>query len=265
MGKWHGRRTIAYAESDRFEDWPIPHTIVAPDVHDGPDTDIYTNSYTPWPGAAGAHLMFPASYQRAFDVTEVHLMTSRDGQHWQRPLRGAIVPTGDMGTHWLGGVYAGCGLVAFRPDEWSLPIGPKWCTHNEGDFLEGRPATPPHRGYLCRAIWRPDGLLSVEAVTEGQFTTVPMVFTGDRLEINAWTRFAGEIRFELVEAFGDGSITAGAAIPGYAFDDCDPVTGDALQHVVSWRGQSDLSAWSGKPMRLRIWMRRARLHAIQFR
>ena len=59
-GKSHGRRTIAFAETDRFDSWPEPEQIVAPDRHDPPDSDIYTNSYAPWPDA-DAHLMFPPS------------------------------------------------------------------------------------------------------------------------------------------------------------------------------------------------------------
>ncbi len=257
-GRWHGRRTIAYAESDRFESWPVPQTIVAPDVNDNPDTDIYTNSYTRWPGAADAHLMFPAFYQRASDVLEVHLMTSRDGLHWERPTRQPIIPGGEPGSNWEGGVYAGCGLVSMQPGEWSLPIGPKWHTHNQALFPERLPSTPPDRGYLCRAIWRQDGFTSLEAQTEGGCTTVPITFTGKRLEVNAWTRFAGEIRVELAEASGE-------TIAAHTFGDCDPISGDALKHTVTWKGESDLSAWAGnKPMRLRFWLRRARLYAIQF-
>ncbi len=151
-GKWHGRRTIAYAESDCFESWPTPQTIVAPDVNDNPDSDIYTNSYTRWPGAANAHLMFPAFYERALDVLQVHTMTSRDGLHWERPSREPVIGDGEPGSDWEGGVYAGCGLVSIRPGEWSLPIGPKWHTHNQGHFAEGRSEEPPNRGFLCRAV-----------------------------------------------------------------------------------------------------------------
>jgi len=261
-GKWHGRRTIAYAESDRFECWPVPRTIVAPDVHDNPDTDIYTNAYTRWPGAADAHLMFPAFYQRALDVAEVHLMTSRDGLHWQRPSRQPIIPSGEPGSNWEGGVYAGCGLASLQPGEWSLVIGPTHYTHNQPHHSRGQPSARPNRGCLCRAIWRQDGFTSLEAQTEGRCATVPITFTGKRLEVNAWTRFGGEIRVEL--AASDEQMGPGETVAGHAFEDCDPISGDALKHTVTWRGESDLSAWAGKPMRLRFWLRRARLHAIQF-
>jgi hypothetical protein len=256
-GKWHGRRTIAYAESDRFECWPIPETIVAPDVNDGPDTDIYTNAYTRWPGAANAHLMFPAFYRRALDVLQVHALTSRDGLRWDRPSREPVITDGEPGSDWEGGVYAGCGLVCVQPGEWSLPIGPKWHTHNQEHFEEGRLETPPSRGYLCRAIWRQDGFTSLEATTEGQCTTAPLTYGGQRLQVNAWTRFAGEVRVELAAASGE-------PIAGRTFADCDRISGDALQHTVTWNGEADLSPWAGQVVRLRLKLRRARLHAIQF-
>ena len=120
------------------------------------------------------------------------------------------------------------------------------------------PERPPHRGMVCRAVWREDGLTSLEAETEGGCTTVPLTFSGDHLEVNAWTRFGGEIRVELAEP-------TGAPLPGRALADCDPLSGDALWSKVTWQGQADLSPWAGRPMRLRLALRRARLHALRFR
>ena len=167
------------------------------------------------------------------------------------------VAAGEPGSGWEGGVYAGCGLVALRPGEWSLPLGPQWHTHNQEHFAEGRLAISPHRGYICRAIWREDGFTSLEAETEGGCTTVPITFTGSSLALNVWTRFGGEVRVELAEA-------SGQIVPGRSFAECDPISGDCLHKVATWGGQSDVSAWQGKPMRLRFRMKRARLHALQF-
>ena len=268
-GKLHGRRTIAYAETDRFESWPVPETVVSLDANDDPDADIYTNSYSPWPGA-DAHLMFPVFYRRTLDVGEVHMMTSRDGVRWHRPTRRAIIPsgepntTGDRDRDWRSGVYSGCGIVSLRPGEWSLPVHPRAVSHNQHYFPEGK-ASPPHHGYICLATWRQDGFMSLEAETEGACTTVPITFSGSRLEVNAWTRFGGEIRIEVLDASGDLRGRGRApAVAGFTFDDCDPISGDNLKGTVTWRGESDLSAWAGEPVRLRLQMRRARLYALQF-
>ncbi len=262
-GKRHGRRTlrtIAYAETERFDTWPVPQVIVTPDVNDGPDADIYTNSYTPWPGS-DAHLMFPAFYQRRLDDTEIHMMTSRDGQRWERPIRQPIIDPDSSG---LGSsVYAGCELISLKPGEWALPISPRPTSHNAYEFPGGYPDTTD-RGFVCLASWRQDGFTSLEAETEGLCVTIPFTFTGGRLEVSVWARFGGGIRFELADASVETKFEAATAIRGHTFDDCDPVSGDVLNHAVSWHGDSDLSAWSGRPVRLRFQMRRARLHAFQF-
>ena len=133
-GTSHARRIITYAETDRFESWPKLQPLVAADMHDGPDTDVYTNAYTPWPGA-DAHLMFPALYHHNGDFTDVHMMTSRDGVRWERPTRRPVVPAGEPGSVSEGGVlYAGCGLAALTVGEWSLPIVPQPCVLRQLPF-----------------------------------------------------------------------------------------------------------------------------------
>ena len=262
-GRMHGRRMVAYAESDQFESWPTPEPIVAPDMHDGPDTDIYTNAHTPWPGA-DAQLMFPAFYQRGMDITELHMMTSRDGLHWERPARRPIVPNGEPGSDSEGGYYAaGSELVSFRPGEWSLPIAPQPVTHNQPVLPEAMDESP-HRGYLWYATWRQDGMMSLEAEVESSFATVPLTFAGSRLELNLWTRFGGEIAVEVATASDATMYSLSEPIAGRSFAECDSISGDDLRRVVTWNGESDLSALAGKPVRLRFRMRRARLYAMQF-
>ena len=258
----HGRRTIAYAETDRFESWPVPETIVAADMHDSPDADIYTNAYTRWPGA-DAHLIFPSFFQRKLDIFELHMMTSRDGLHWQRPMRGPIIPSGEPGTDAEGLITASSGVLCVRPGEWSVPITQTNVSHNQQRSHEEMTKVQ-RTGYLTLATWRQDGFVSLEAETEGRFTTRPMTFAGGRLEVNAWTQYGGEIRVELADTSGE-VFTRKAAEPivDRTFEDCDPITGDHLKHTITWKGESDLSAWAGKPVRLRFRMRRARLYAIQ--
>jgi len=276
-GRFHGRRTIAYAETEDFESWPQPETIVALDLNDNPGADIYTNAYTPWPDA-DAHLMFPAFYERQKDIRQVHLMTSRDGVRWERPVREPIIPSGDPGTSgdpardWEAGVFAGIGLVSLQPDELSLTITPCRYSHNntydrpESLLQEAYPSpTGGYVGYICRATWRRDGFTSLEAETDGGFTTVPFTFEGGRLVLNAWTRYRGHIRVELVDASDESMSIPAAPAVGRSFDTCDLVTGHKLlSHMVTWGGESDLSAWRGKTVRLKFQMRRARLYAFHF-
>lgn len=108
--------------------------------------------------------------------------------------------------------------------------------------------------------------MSLEAETDGRCTTLPMRFCGRRLEINAWVGYGGEIRVELADASIETGVGKELAKPiaSHAFEDCDPITGNHLQHTVTWRGESDLSTWRGKPLRMRLRMHRARCYAVQF-
>ena len=260
----------------RFSHLAPPQLIVEPDLNDPPEVDIYTNGYSVWPDAADAHLMFPAFYQRTYDTTATHIMTSRDGLHWERPQREPLIPAGEPGSDWEGGVYAGCGLVSLKPGKVSLLLGPKWHTHNQGHYPDERLKTPPNRGELTLATWRQDGFIALEANSVGSFTTAPLIFEGSRLKLNAWTRFAGEIRVEVIDPTADVYTVLDSgnqyldfnsnsnAAPGYTLDECDPFSGDALDHIVTWGGNADLSRWVGQPIRLRFWMRRARLYSLQF-
>ena len=254
----HGRRTITYAETDCFEKWPVPRTVVETDMLDRPDTDIYTNSYVRWPNAA-AHLMFPALYIRNGDYTEVHMMTSRDGLKWQRPLRQPVIPGGEPGTNSQGGVYAGCGLASFNKGEISLTYAPRRSSHNQVFYDNSN----PEDGILT-ATWRQDGFVSLEADSLGQCSTVVSTFSGNHLKLNCWTRYGGDIFVELADAANDTRFTPSPAIPGHSFDDCDPISGDCINQTVTWQKQSDLSTWANKPIRIRFRMRRARIYSLQF-
>jgi hypothetical protein len=52
--------------------------------------------------------------------------------------------------------------------------------------------------------------------------------------------------------------------PGLSFDEAVPVTGKQVEQNVRWRGGDDLSAWQGRPVRLRISIRNADLYGFRF-
>ena len=222
----HGRRTIAYAETDRFDRWPEPRPIVETRPTDEPDVDIYTNAYTPWPGAE-ARLMFPAFFLRNPDTVEPHLMTSRDGLHWERHMDGPIIPAGPPGSDNEGGAYLGVGVVGMRPGEWSVPLSPEATTHNQGEGGVHR-----HNGYVCLATWRRDGFVSLEAEDEGHFSTVPMRFQrrearGQRLDSLRRGDPVRAGRPPPTRHWGrDGWPLPAETVAGRSLADCDPITGD---------------------------------------
>ena len=258
-GTSHGRRIITYAETEDFTTWPRPRPLFTADMHDSVDTDIYTNGYNIWPDA-DAHLMFPALYHRNADFTDVHMLTSRDGLNWQRTSREPVISAGEPGTDSQGSVYAGHGIVSLKKGELSLPYTPRKASHNTV-FFE---TELPEAGVMA-ATWRQDGFVSLDADAIGSFTTLILDFTGGHMELNAYTRLGGDILVELADASQDNRRVHAPGIPGRTFEDCDPITGDHIDKTVTWRGESDLSGWAGKPVRVRFRMRRASIYAMGFK
>ena len=78
-----------------------------------------------------------------------------------------------------------------------------------------------------------------------------------QLLLNHATSAAGSIRVELLDE-------QGAPIPRFTLEDCDPIYGDAIEHPVSWRKQTELAHLAGQPVSLRIELKDADLYAIRF-
>jgi hypothetical protein len=108
------------------------------------------------------------------------------------------------------------------------------------------------------AVLRLDGFVSLTG-GNGFVRTRPLTFTGNRLTINALTRGAGG-----TIAVGILDAASGEALPGFSECDCDAFSGDAVRHVVSWNGRSNLGELAGKRVKLRIRVRSAKLYAFQF-
>ena len=88
-------------------------------------------------------------------------------------------------------------------------------------------------------------------------TTVPIVFSGERLEINALTKRGGTITVELLDAAGS---------PMNSFPPSNPFTGDNLRGVVTWPdGGGGVGRFIGKPVTLRFHLRDAELYSFAFR
>ena len=254
-----GRRTIALTESHSFENWPAPVTVACPDTDGDFDGGSVSTGYARWPGA-DAHIMFQDYRRGGTGPAEMRMLTSRDGLSWRAQLGGPLIDTDGLGGE--AGYFCAAGLVGLRSGEVSLLMTPARRTQH--DFTSPATARPsqPNRAYYA-LTWRQDGLMSLEAETIGECLTRPFTFDGEQLRINASTWAGGDLRFELLDASGHEG-TQARAVRGRGFADCDPVAGDHLDRLVTWNGQSDVSDWSGRPVRLGISMRGARLYSLRF-
>lgn len=187
------------------------------------------------------------------DVTDTVFMSSRDGVDFKR-WGEAFVRPGLRGLdNWFyGDNYANWGIVTTKsavsgvPDELAFYL-------SEGNRREHD--TKVYRRYTLRQ----DGFVSVRAPRSGgEATTRPVLFEGNRLEVNFSASAAGWMKVELQDA-------QGVPVPGFALEECVEDIGDDLERVVRWQSGPDVAPLAGKPVKLRFSMSDADLFAFRFR
>ena len=143
------------------------------------------------------------------------------------------------------GILATKSDIAVVPDELSIYV------------TEGYYTSPSSR--VRRYTYRMDGFVSIEApLAGGQVVTKPFVFAGSALRMNFSTSTAGSVRVKIQDRDG-------TPIPGFALSGCPPIYGADIEHVVVWKGEGELAALAGRPVRLRFELKDADLFAFGFR
>ena len=82
--------------------------------------------------------------------------------------------------------------------------------------------------------------------------------TNTELVMNYATSAAGSVQVEL-------QYPQGVPLPGFALADSEVMYGDSLEQPMLWRGNPDLGALAGTPLRLRFTLRDADLFSFRFR
>ena len=178
------------------------------------------------------------------DCSDAVFMTTRGGDVYDRTFREGFLKPGLGLENWVSRAnYPALGLLQTGPSEMSI-------------YMNADYAQPS--AHLRRFSLRLDGFASVHAGADpGEWTTRPMVFVGDRLELNLATSAAGEVLVEVQDAEGQ-------PIPGFTFADAIPAIGNEISKTARWTGDPDLGALAGQPLRLAFRMRDADLFAFRF-
>jgi hypothetical protein len=171
---------------------------------------------------------------------------SRDGFHWSRPDRRALVPVSERHGDWnWGNVQSagGCCLV----------VGDRLYFYVSGRAgIRGSPASGVCTTGL--ATLRRDGFASVDAGPDGgTLTTRPLRFRGKHLFVNLDAP-GGELRVEVLEK--------GKAVGPFTKEACQPALGDRTRLAVKWKGAGDLAAVAGRVVQLRFHLKRGRLYSF---
>ena len=132
--------------------------------------------------------------------------------------------------------------------------GKHWWTWTGDPPLKDPNAKEPKKG-VGLATLRRDGFVSVNAGSNGgTMTTRPFVFLGDTLVLNA-DAAGGSIRIEALDS-------KGTPLLGFGLETSIKLTTDDIRHRLAWEGHKDLHQLQGRPIRLRIHMKNARIFSL---
>jgi hypothetical protein len=270
-----GVRSIVTCTSADFRSWTEPVPLTYPEGT--PEEHLYTNQILPYYRAPRIKLGFPKRFlperslpgNRDPGLSDGVFMSSRDGVHFRRWLEAFIRP-GLQRERWVNrNNLTAWGLIETEPVLPGCP--PELTLYSTENYYQGDACR------LRRFTLRLDGFVSVAAsMAGGGLLTRPFTFAAGpdqgpggrpaaagspggqcQLLLNCSTSAAGRIRVAVVEA-------AGQPLPGLSLDDCDPIWGDAIETVVSWKRRTELQDLAGKPIRLRFELRDADVYALRF-
>lgn len=254
--------------------------VLAADAKDAPRTDLYNPCVHLYPYAQDAYLAFPSmfrtygygqrenSHGRDFrgksdgdGQFEVHLAVSRDGIRFERfrtpYLKPGLVSDryGIDGDPDCGLPIMGIGMIRRGDELYQYYVGSRR-THIGEQTARDRGIRGEDR--VFRIVQRLDGFVSADAGSEGgEILTPPVIFSGNRLVLNADCGGMGEIWVELQDA-------QGVSIPGFARADAVSVDRNGTAQEVWWKQGPDVSSLAGRPVQLRFVMRSAKLFAFHF-
>jgi len=238
---FQGERKVARSESRNFTNWTDAQLI----LESLPSEKGRRQTYCmPSFAYANVYLGFLMLINTGSNTNvDCELTWSPDTVQWHRVNPGAhFIPHGPPGSHDGGCIYAQAGppilkdgrLMIFYGGSTHLHIGRK------------RHCLP------CLAWLRPDGFAAyepAEAGRTGTVTTQPMLCSGEPLRVSADAR-GGAIRVAVLDE------------EGFELERCQPVTENATDLEVQWKGGKSLSSLQGKTVRLRFELDAARLYAF---
>ena len=276
------RRGIQTATSRDFLAWSQPAWTEHPGA---PCEQLYTNQVIPYFRAPHIFTGFPTRYvERPWSeavealpgarrrreivesggverlgaaLTDTLFMTSRDGVTFRRWGEAFIRPgLREKGNWFYGDNYVARGMavtpshIAGAPNELSFYV-----SERGGGWLDPSDAT---QKAFRRHTLRMDGFVSLRADRSGgEFTTRPLRFTGNTLQVNFSASAAGGLQIELQDRWG-------VPLPGFSLEDSIELLGDDLERRVRWRGNPDIGALQDHEIRIRIVLHDADLYAFRF-
>lgn len=244
-----GVRDIMTCTSEDFRTWTQPVFL---EYGDPRKEHLYTNGIFAYPRAPHIYIGLPARFvpgrtkivgRKEPGISDAVLMSSRDGLRFDRWSQAFIRPGLEPEVWTDRNNYPAWNILETAPGELSV----YWTEHYRHPGMR-----------LRRGVLRADGFVSLHSEgAPGEVLTRPLVFDGDRLELNHATDATGSIRLELCDPHG-------APIPGFTLYESETLFGNELAHAVAWKSGGDLSGLAGKPVRLRLRLENADVYSLRF-
>lgn len=267
--RYHADRRLAMVTSKDLRNWTPGRIILQPDPLDPPLMQLYgshTVLYEEEYFIGLAHCYHtPAKLMdyagggprlQMFGFIEPQLIWSFDGQLWNRSDRTPFIRREEPGHMLYGCVYPRAMVPS--PNGKELYIYSRCSYTNHGTFRTARlpPEIRKHHGHTALHVLRKDGFACLEPDGgRGEILTKSIIPTGADLAVNYLAPY-GEVRVEVADE-------RGRPLEGYTFDDCVPLSGDALEGRPRWKRRRSLAGLKGKSVRLRLRLVDARVFAVR--
>ena len=199
-----------------------PHLLLGFPLRTAPRKPFYGTSH----GISETAFMYSRGTRNFVVVEEPFLRPGRDSRNWSKH-----------------GNLMAWGMLQTNEDELSF----YYLQHDH------QPDT-----FIRRGVLRIDGFRSLHGggFPGGVAITRPLIFAGDRLEINAATGAGGGVQIGFLDAKTE------QPLPG--FEASKEFYGDEIQHFVEFGEGPDLSSLAGKPVRLKLILHGADLFSLKF-
>lgn len=251
--EWPDRR-VCLIETGDWHDFTMPRLALQADADDRDLAQHYGMYVLPYKGYyigllwiyyAGDAAASSAPNRYRGGKLETYLAYSLNGVHWQRCFHTPLFRNGAASDP-DAGLLQVANIISL--DDGTLRAYAA-CSRNEHGIC------PPNDGHIVTYELRRDGFVCLEAGEEtGLVSTRALFWRGGEAAFNLEAP-RGEVRVRIVEA-------RGRSIPGYGFEDCEPLIGDDVSWTPRWRGGLTLSALAGRMIRLEVSMRDTRLYSV---
>ncbi len=259
---WGDRRIAMQTSSDALE-WSNLEMIMEPDPLDPPQTQFYGMKVVPYAGSFAGLLWvarFGSSHRlqrfnQLWGPIDCQLTYSHDGVNFHRGLREPLVPLNEPGQPGSGVIYPT--TVIEHGNQLRIYSGGSRDLHHQYAKTQFVPkGKQPPTAILLHTL-RKDGFMYLASKGNwASLITKPLAIFAPELRVNVLAPH-GEIVFQVTDILSK-------PLKGFTFDDSVPMREiDATDAPIRFRDKADLSELQGKPIRLEMRFRHARIHAVR--